>query len=350
MATITITALPSSTTVTDSTYLPVDNAAVTQKITGLSLKTYMTTLPNLVVSGTIGGILTTAAQPNIATLGVLTGVSTTGQIVSTVATGTAPLAIASTTLVANLYTARSAVADATTNGLTTASTFGNTAATDATITGTSSSLSATLVTVNTTPGVWGGNSGSTYYIPRFTLNSKGLITAAGNVVIDLNLASQAVTNLSGTTNQITASGGVGPVVLSLPSQVNITNLTATANIAGAVVYDNSNRVLTSVTVTAGAGMSGGGTVTGPSGTITLTNAGILSVSNGAGLSAVTVSGAVTLTNTGVTGVVGGSGITVSAATGAVTISAASSGNGYGSRYVSSGTPSGGSDGDIWYQV
>jgi hypothetical protein len=49
-------------------------------------------------------------------------------------------------------------------------------------------------------------------------------------------------------------------------------------------------------------------------------------------------------------VVGGSGISVSAATGAVTISASTSGNGYGARVVSSGTPSGGSDGDIWYQV
>ena len=43
-------------------------------------------------------------------------------------------------------------------------------------------------------------------------------------------------------------------------------------------------------------------------------------------------------------------ISVSAATGAVTFSIASASNGYGVRTVSSSAPSGGSDGDIWYQV
>ena len=43
-------------------------------------------------------------------------------------------------------------------------------------------------------------------------------------------------------------------------------------------------------------------------------------------------------------------ITVSAATGAVTISIPSNGNGYGVRTVSSSSASGGSDGDIWYQI
>jgi len=43
-------------------------------------------------------------------------------------------------------------------------------------------------------------------------------------------------------------------------------------------------------------------------------------------------------------------INVSAATGAVTFSIAGSSNGYGVRTVSSSAPSGGNDGDIWYQV
>jgi hypothetical protein len=43
------------------------------------------------------------------------------------------------------------------------------------------------------------------------------------------------------------------------------------------VTDNGNRVVTSVTVSPGTGMSGGGTVSGPSGTVTLTNTGILSI-------------------------------------------------------------------------
>jgi hypothetical protein len=348
MATITITALPLSTTVTDSTYLPVDNAAVTQKITGLSLKTYMTTLPNLVVSGTIGGTLTTATQPNIATVGVLTGVSTTGQIVSALATGTAPLAVASTTLVANLYTARSALADATTNGVTVTTALNTRSGSDMSLTGNIGNISAVLNTVNSYPGTWGGTASGIYQIPNLTVNAKGLITYAGNTA--LNLTASAVTNLAGTANQITVTGGsVGSLTLSIPSQLNVTNISV-ANIASTTVYDNSNRVLTSVTITAGTGMSGGGTVVGPTGSVTLNNSGVLSVASGGGLGVATVSGAVTITNTGVTGVAGGAGISVSAATGSVTISAASGNNGYGARTISYGTPSGGSDGDIWYRI
>ena len=37
-------------------------------------------------------------------------------------------------------------------------------------------------------------------------------------------------------------------------------------------------------------------------------------------------------------------------TGDITISIATNSNGYGTRYVSTGSPSGGSNGDIWYQI
>jgi hypothetical protein len=43
-------------------------------------------------------------------------------------------------------------------------------------------------------------------------------------------------------------------------------------------------------------------------------------------------------------------IAVSSSTGAVTISVPTNSNGYGVRTVSSSTPTGGSDGDIWYQI
>ena len=168
--------------------------------------------------------------------------------------------------------------------------------------------------------------------------------------MNLNLSTQAVTNLSGTTNQVTVTGGsVGALTLSLPSQLNITNLMG-SNIAGTTVYDNSKRVLSNVTVVAGTGMSGGGSITGPSGAITLNNAGVLSLSAGSGISVSAGTGAITVTNTGVTGVTGASGISTSASTGGVTITPASGYNGYGVRTISSGTPSGGNDGDIWYVI
>ena len=68
-------------------------------------------------------------------------------------------------------------------------------------------------------------------------------------------------------------------------------------------------------VTAGTGMSGGGT----SGTVTLTNAGVTSNVAGSGVSVSGATGAVTIANTGVTSNVAGSGISVSGATGAVTV-------------------------------
>ena len=68
-------------------------------------------------------------------------------------------------------------------------------------------------------------------------------------------------------------------------------------------------------VTAGTGMSGGGT----SGTVTLTNAGVTSNVAGTGISVSGATGAVTVTNSGVTSIVAGTNVSISGATGAVTI-------------------------------
>ena len=345
---ITIAGLPTIGTVTDTFVIPSENLGTTYGFTALSLKTYMSTLANLVVTGNISGTLTTANQPYVTGLGTLLGVTSSGQIVSTIATGTAPLSVQSTTLVANLYVARALSADSALGGVTSSTALTTLSGSDVAITGNIGNITSILNTVNSYPGTWGGTVSGIYQIPQLIVNAKGLITYAGNTA--LNLTTSAVTSLTGTANQVTVTGGgVGSLTLSLPSQLNVTNISA-ANVASTTLYDNSNRVLTSVTVTAGTGISGGGTVTGPTGTITLTNAGILSVSNGAGLSATTVSGAVTLTNTGVTALSAGSGIALTGSTGSITVSAVPTGNGYGARTVSSGAPSGGNDGDIWYQV
>jgi hypothetical protein len=96
-------------------------------------------------------------------------------------TGTAPFVISSTTLVPNLYVARANVADTTTNGLSTSTTFAGTG--DATITGNYSALVTTLSTVNSTPGTFGGKLSTAYVIPSIQVNSKGLITGVANVFI-----------------------------------------------------------------------------------------------------------------------------------------------------------------------
>ena len=99
------------------------------------------------------------------------------------------------------------------------------------------------------------------------------------------------------------------------------NTAITSTLYAQGIYDNGARALSSVTVTAGTGMSGGGTISGPSGTVTLTNAGVTSLTAGGNISVSASTGGITIsgTNAGVTGVFAGTGISVSASTGGVTI-------------------------------
>ena len=86
------------------------------------------------------------------------------------------------------------------------------------------------------------------------------------------------------------------------------------------VYDNSTRVISTVNITAGTGLSGGGTVTGPTAVLTLTNAGVLSNTAGAGIAVSNTTGNVTITNTGVLSARAGTGININNTTGNVIIS------------------------------
>ena len=118
-----------------------------------------------------------------------------------------------------------------------------------------------------------------------------------------------------------------------------------ANLSGTAGITNANLANSSVTVTAGTGMSGGGAVslggsvtvtnagvtalttssglsanTSATGAVSITNTGVLSITTNTGLSTnASATGAITITNTGVTSNVAGTGISVSGATGAVTI-------------------------------
>lgn len=364
MSTITISSLPLGSVADTIQFATETSGGTTQKVTALAIKNYMTTLPNLSVTGTIDGIISTTAssQPNISALGTLTGLTTSGQIVSQVTTGTSPLVINSTSLVANLYVAKSAVADIATGGLTIDTAFSSYGVTDVVFSGNINTLVANLRVVNLNAGTWGGNAGAIYYVPTITVNDKGQITSAANTAVDLNLSTQAVTYLQGTTNEINVDNNVGVVTLSLPSTVNVNTLDATSIFAGTVdtsgaitaggaVTDTGNRVLTSVTPTGGPGISISSSVpNGPTASFTINNTGAVTVNGGAGISVDTTTGDVTVTNEGVTGLAGANGISVDTSTGDVTVSPTVGYNGYGVRTISTGTPSGGSDGDIWYQV
>jgi hypothetical protein len=215
MAAIEIGQLPLTTSLVGSTSIPVENGNITQKIEASTIRNYVTTLDFL---NSVGNV--TAA--NLVTAGTVFAseirsngqIVTNGQFVSTVATGTAPLVITSNTQVSNLYASRAAVADTTTDGLTTTSAFANVATTDIVITGNNSSITANLRTVNTNIGTYGNAT----TVPQLTVDAKGRILAVSNIAITF----PAQTLISNTT-EITANTVSGTPGL---------NLTATGVTAG----------------------------------------------------------------------------------------------------------------------
>jgi microcystin-dependent protein len=209
MSAIEIGQLPLTTSLTGTTFIPVENANITQKIEASSIRTFVTSLEFLNSAGNV-----TAA--NLVTAGRLAAadVVSSGQIRSEVGTGTAPLSVSSTTQVPNLYASRAAVADVATNGLITTTTFANIAAADIIVAGNHNSLAANLRTVNTNVGTYG----NTAIVPQLTVDAKGRILAISNVAI--TFPSQT---LISNTSEITANTVSGTPGL---------NLTTTGVVAG----------------------------------------------------------------------------------------------------------------------
>ena len=205
---------------------------------------------------------------------------------------------------------------------------------------TTNSSSTTTGALQVVGGV--GIGGSVYAGPIFSEGSQVItsaslgdygvstITAGTDTVVSTSTGNVTIWN-NGTLQTITSRGATTNVALSITNTTAATNTTTGAlkvsgGIGAAQVYatnlfDSGNRVLTSVTVTAGTGLSGGGTITGPSGTIALTNTGVTSLIAGTGIGVSGATGAVTVSNTGVTSLTGTANqIAVSAASGAVTLS------------------------------
>jgi hypothetical protein len=166
-----------------------------------------------------------------------------------------------------------------------------------------------------------------------TVGNYGVSSITAGTDISVNTATGAVTVSNVSTLQSVTTRG-----FTTTNAINITNSTAASStttgalrVAGGIgalqvyatnLFDSGNRVLTSITDTAGTGLSGGGTISGPSGTIAFTNTGVLSLTAGnAGIGVSASTGAITLTNMGVTSLTGTANqIAVSASTGSVTLS------------------------------
>lgn len=119
------------------------------------------------------------------------------------------------------------------------------------------SATATLATVNSNVGSFGTAS----QVGTFTVNAKGLITAASNTSIQIaesqvtNLESDLagkVTSVSGTLNRITSTGGTTPVIdisASYVGQASITTLgTITTGVWNGTAIANANLANSSITI------------------------------------------------------------------------------------------------------
>lgn len=103
------------------------------------------------------------------------------------------------------------------------------------LSGGGSSGSVTIDLANT--AVTAGNYGSANSVAAFTVDAQGRLTAASNITISItgsqisDLASVAVTSLTGTANEVEVSAANGAVTVGLPSNVTIgQDLTVTGNL------------------------------------------------------------------------------------------------------------------------
>jgi hypothetical protein len=99
--------------------------------------------------------------------------------------------------------------------------------------------------------------------------------------------------------------------------VTLTSSDVTTALTSASIT-NAKLVNSSVTITSGAGLSGGGSLS-LGGSLTLVNTGLLSVTDGSGISSSTLDGVVTIDNTGVLSLTAGTYLHVDTGTGDITI-------------------------------
>ena len=217
-----------------------------------SSNTHATT--KLYVDQQISNVSNTIA--NVATSFTIAGDSgsnqtiTTGSDTLTISGGTGLSSVASATDTITLNLDNTTVTGGSYGGAGTVGTFtvdaqGRlTAAGNTTIAVTSSNLDSTAVTA--------GSYGAANSVATFTVDAKGRMTAAGNTSISItgsqisDLATAAVTSITGTNNEITASASAGAITLGLPANVTISNnLTVTGDL---IVNGNTTTLNTATLV------------------------------------------------------------------------------------------------------
>lgn len=196
----------------------------------------------------------------------------------------------------------------------------------------------------------------TFANATYTLSTNnGLPDEARNAVLNLTGTNSAAQNLLAPEVEKTyiVVNNTGANVTIKTTAVGSNGVTV-PNLATRIVWSDGTDFFAAgspLAVTAGTGISVA--TTADLSTITLANTGVTANTYSAPTITVNAQGQITsassasIVNTA-TGTANA--ITVSASTGNVTFAIASGSNGYGVRTVSTSAPSGGNDGDIWYQV
>ena len=131
-----------------------------------------------------------------------------------------------------------------------------------------------------------------YLFPEGSIGEPGVLQVGSNInVLDgvISIPQSVATTANITFNDVSANG-----------DVNISgNTVSLGDISAAKLFDNSKRVITAVTPTAGAGISVTGlTSTGPTVSFAVNNTGVLSLTAGSGITLSGSTGNITVSATG----------------------------------------------------
>ena len=199
------------------------------------------------------------------------------------------------------------------------------------------SLNGTTGTVSLSAGTGIAISTTTAIVTITNIGVTSLSTTGTGISVTTSTGSVTISNTD-TLQTVTARGSSTNLVVTI-SNTSIGSNTNTGQallVSGGIganavyaglLYDNGNRVITQVAVTAGGGLAGGGTINGPTGSVRLDNVGVtqfngatgtVNVVAGTAISISTSSGTTTINNVGVTATFGTTYLGVSTSTGSVT--------------------------------
>jgi len=146
-----------------------------------------------------------------------------------------------------------------------------------------------------------------------TGNAVAVSAQGGDSNVNLNLTAYGTTGIVKVTNSVAASS-------TITGALQVVGGIGANQIYGATIFDNSNRVITTVTPTAGTGINVSSlTSSGPTASFTINNLGVTSLTGAATIAVSASTGSVTLTNLGPTSVSAGTGISVNQSTGSVIV-------------------------------